>query len=386
MKRLMKTQILIVIAAVAAFCGNAFAAVPAPGSTETKEMLIWWEQNVRYKALNEKLDRTLQKLDAACSRVSDTQSAAEKRQKKALRANEAKLHAELAEIQAQLATLREQLAALQSAEGNALQNALAASDAKSQKTAAELRENFGAELGKLQEKQNADRAALAGAIGDTAAAGKGDLQKISVVAAVVALVLVAAGTLIAIFLSRKIGRSKTALAETDKALGDVRSAQGTIAQTLSKLQEASVALDGKLLEILEKQLEAAKTASAVPAPNSVPAPAPEPSAPDHSFPLKIADEIARIEKNLSRMDSSVKGHKQLMRTVQRMKDNFRVNGYEIVDMLGKPFDDRMIVTASFKEDETLPQGTRVITGIEKPQVNFNGKMIRIAEITVSQNI
>lgn len=384
----MKTQILIVIAAVAAFCGNAFAAVPAPGSAETKEMLIWWEQNVRYKALNEKLDRTLQKLDAACSRVSDAQSAAEKRQKKALRANEAKLHAELAEIQAQLATLREQLATLQSAEGNALQNALAASDAKSQKTAAELRENFGAELGKLQEKQNADRAALAGAIGDTAAAGKGDLRKISVVAAVVALILVAAGTLIAIFLSRKIGRSKTALAETDKALGDVRSAQGTIAQTLSKLQEASVALDGKLLEILEKQLEAAKTASAVPAPNSVPAPVPtpEPSATDHSFPLKIADEIARIETNLSRMDTSVRGHKQLMRTVQRMKDNFRVNGYEIVDMLGKPYDEGMKVIADFTIDESLPRGAQIIRGIRKPQVNFNGKMIQAAEITVAQNI
>ena len=376
----MKTQILIVIAAVAAFCGNAFAAVPAPGSAETKEMLVWWEQNVRYKALNEKLDRTLQKLDAACSRVSDAQSAAEKRQKKALRANEAKLHAGLAEIQAQLATLREQLAALQSAEGNALQNALAASDAKSQKTAAELRENFGAELGKLQEKQNADRAALAGAIGDTAAAGKGDLRKISVAAAVVALFLVAAGTLIAIFLSRKIGRSKTALAETDKALGDVRSAQGTIAQTLSKLQEASVALDGKLLEILEKQLEAAKTASAVPAP------APDLSAPDHSFPLKIADEIARIETNLSRMDTSVRGHKQLMRTVQRMKDNFRVNGYEIVDMLGKPYDEGMKVIADFTIDESLPLGAQIIRGIRKPQVNFNGKMIQAAEITVAQNI
>ena len=69
-----------------------------------------------------------------------------------------------------------------------------------------------------------------------------------------------------------------------------------------------------------------------------------------------------------------------------MEDNLLANGYELVDMLGKPYNDGMKVTANFIEDEDLEQGTQIITGIIKPQINFNGKMIQSAQITVSQNI
>ena len=69
-----------------------------------------------------------------------------------------------------------------------------------------------------------------------------------------------------------------------------------------------------------------------------------------------------------------------------MKDNLLANGYELVDMLGKPYNDGMKVTANFIEDEDLEEGTQIITGIIKPQINFNGKMIQSAQITVSQNI
>lgn len=107
---------------------------------------------------------------------------------------------------------------------------------------------------------------------------------------------------------------------------------------------------------------------------------------DHSLALKVADEIVRIELNLSRMDSSIKGYKQLAKAVQRIKDNFQANGYEIVDMLGKPYNDGMKVIANFVSDENIEQGKQIITGVIKPQINYNGKMIQSAQITVSQNI
>lgn len=69
-----------------------------------------------------------------------------------------------------------------------------------------------------------------------------------------------------------------------------------------------------------------------------------------------------------------------------MKDNLSANGYEIVDMLGKPYNQGMKVTANFIEDENLEQGQQIITGIIKPQINYKGKMIQAAQITVSQNI
>lgn len=107
--------------------------------------------------------------------------------------------------------------------------------------------------------------------------------------------------------------------------------------------------------------------------------------PDHSLALKIANEITRVETNLSRMDTSIKGYRQLQASVKRIKDNLLANGYEIVDLLGKPYDDRMKVEANFIPDDSLEEGQQIITNVIKPQVNYKGVMIQAAQITVSQN-
>lgn len=99
----------------------------------------------------------------------------------------------------------------------------------------------------------------------------------------------------------------------------------------------------------------------------------------------LADRITFMEMTLYKMDSSVRGHKQLSRSITQMKDNLKANGYELVDMLGKEYHEGMKVTANFIEDENLPEGKQVITGIIKPQINYKGKMIQSAQITVSQN-
>lgn len=100
----------------------------------------------------------------------------------------------------------------------------------------------------------------------------------------------------------------------------------------------------------------------------------------------LADRITFMEMTLYKMDNSVRGHKQLSKSIKQMKDNLLVNGYELVDMLGKDYHEGMKVTANFVEDEELPEGKQIITGIIKPQINYEGKMIQSAQITVSQNI
>ncbi len=100
----------------------------------------------------------------------------------------------------------------------------------------------------------------------------------------------------------------------------------------------------------------------------------------------LADRITFMEMTLYKMDSSVRGHKQLSRSIKQMKDNLLANGYELVDMLGKDYHEGMKVTANFVENEDLQQGKQIITGIIKPQINYKGKMIQSAQITVSQNI
>lgn len=99
----------------------------------------------------------------------------------------------------------------------------------------------------------------------------------------------------------------------------------------------------------------------------------------------LADRITFMEMTLYKMDSSVRGHKQLSRSIKQMKDNLLANGYELVDMLGKPYHEGMKVTANFVEDDKLADGQQIITGIIKPQINYKGKMIQPAQITVSRN-
>lgn len=156
------------------------------------------------------------------------------------------------------------------------------------------------------------------------------------------------------------------------SMSEVRKAQEALQIAQSKIQEDSVKLDNQMLALMERKMNA----------NPVIASADT----DHSLALKVADEIVRIELNLSRMDASVKGYKQLTKAVERIKNNFQANGYEIIDMLGKPYNEGMKVIANFVLDETLKEGEQIITGVTKPQINFNGKMIQSAQITVSQNI
>lgn len=156
------------------------------------------------------------------------------------------------------------------------------------------------------------------------------------------------------------------------SMSEVRKAQDALQLAQSKIQEDSVKLDNQMLALMERQMNSA--------------PAKTSAETDHSLALKVADEIVRIEVNLSRMDASVKGYKQLAKAVERIKNNFQANGYEIIDMLGKPYNEGMKVVANFVPDETLKEGEQFITGVTKPQINYNGKMIQSAQITVSQNI
>lgn len=109
--------------------------------------------------------------------------------------------------------------------------------------------------------------------------------------------------------------------------------------------------------------------------------------PDHSLALKLASEINLIERNISLMEKSTKGLKQLERSVEKLKDNLKANGYEMPELLGKQYHQGMkvIVTSSIP-DENLDKGSEVITKVLIPQVNYNDKMIQTAQLEVSVGI
>lgn len=176
--------------------------------------------------------------------------------------------------------------------------------------------------------------------------------------------LIIAG-LIFFLLSKKINSSKS-------------NVESQILETRTTLEEEAIKLDDKLLEILNTQLKLQSIPVAAPT-----APPPSSNGKDHKLALKVADEIIRIQKNLTRMDENTKGLKQLSASVQRIQDNFAANGYELVDMIGKDYNEGMKVTANFVPNEDLPTGKQVISRIIKPQVNYNEEMIQAAQIEVS---
>ena len=167
-------------------------------------------------------------------------------------------------------------------------------------------------------------------------------------------------------LRKKINRGTTTI---DK----IRSAQEGLETAQKAMQEESVKLDSKLVELLDKQINSSIKEN-------------KEQKVDHSFALKVGNEIAKIETNLSKMDPEVKGYKQLKQALNHIKDNFNAHGYEIVELLGLDYNDGMPFEAQFVPDDTLPEGKRIISGITRLQINYNGIMIQSAKITVRQNI
>jgi predicted RNase H-like nuclease (RuvC/YqgF family) len=155
--------------------------------------------------------------------------------------------------------------------------------------------------------------------------------------------------------------------------------ESQIRNTKKSLEEESLKLDSKLVEVLETQLKLKQEEKQIVSVNSN-------AEIDHSLALKVADEIVRMQKNISKMDEETKGLKPLVKGIERIQANFASNGYEMVNLLNKDFDERMnIDVINFITDENLTEGRKIITSVIKPQVNYNDVLIQRAQVDVSQN-
>lgn len=140
------------------------------------------------------------------------------------------------------------------------------------------------------------------------------------------------------------------------------------------LEAQSIKLDNQLIEILEKKMKAESESKLANA------------APDHSLPLKVADEIVRIQNNIDRMDPSDKNVTRLNKALDRMKTSFTAYGYEIVDMRGQEYTDNMPFEVRFIPDDEIEEGKRIISGMDRLMVRYNGKMIQAPILAVRQNV
>jgi cell division septum initiation protein DivIVA len=151
-------------------------------------------------------------------------------------------------------------------------------------------------------------------------------------------------------------------------------------KTKTSIEESLVKELGKQTSLLESELQLLaqqKTASPVSANTE----------PDHSLALRVAGEITIIERNLSLMDSNVKGYKQLKKSVEKLKDNLLANGYEIIELHGKPYHPGLPVTIiNSYPDENLEKDQEIISKILVPAVRYNDKIIQSAQVEVSVGV
>ena len=158
---------------------------------------------------------------------------------------------------------------------------------------------------------------------------------------------------------------KSKVTEQRDSLSLVKGAQ-------EKLENESIQLDKNLIQVLEQKLEASNLQ-----PQAV-------DEADHSLALTVGNEIHRMGNRLKTMDESSHAVKVLNNRLEKLEEEINDKGYEIVDLEGKQFDAGMTVQSRFVSDSNLKDGESKITRVIKPQINFKGKLIQLADVEVSQ--
>lgn len=154
---------------------------------------------------------------------------------------------------------------------------------------------------------------------------------------------------------------------------------------IEQLSKTKLSIEESLIKEFNKQTELMDTLGRKLKMNQLEAN--DKSEPEHSLALKLASEINLIERNINLMDAGTKGLKQLIRSVEKLKDNLAANGYEIPELLGKKYHQGMnVIVITSIPDENLQKEEEIITKILIPQVNYNDKMIQPAQIEVSVGI
>ena len=176
------------------------------------------------------------------------------------------------------------------------------------------------------------------------------------------------GVLSAILLSGLLYWLLSKRQQTDKTHVEIQ-----LSNAKKSIEEEQIQINTKLTELYNGQMELLRQERKANPSNEI----------DHSLALKVADEIVKMQMNLAHMDSKIRGHRHLSIAVGNVFDNFKANGYEIIDLLNKPYNDGMNMQATKEPDPSLKEGEQVIRRIIKPEIHFNNKIIQHAQVIVA---
>ncbi len=160
-----------------------------------------------------------------------------------------------------------------------------------------------------------------------------------------------------------------------KRIGKGTSEIESIRSENKKLEEQTVQLDNRLAELLERQLKTDQNLQNI-------SQKPE-DAPDHSLAISVANEMARIEQNLSFMDPKTKGVSQLRNRAVAIAASLKDKGYEIPNLIGVEYKEGDNMEVVMEEDDTIEPDKMIIRRVNRPCVLYKGKMIQCAKVVVA---
>ena len=145
-----------------------------------------------------------------------------------------------------------------------------------------------------------------------------------------------------------------------------------IMETRIKMEEETIKLDARLVEILEKQIQLTELKPAV-----------KDEEIDHSIFIKVANEIQRMRRRITNMPDDTKGIGALKNALRRLEEGLNDNEYELIDLTGQEYNDGITTDARFIPSDKVKTGKEIITKTIKPQVNYKGILVQISQIEVS---
>ena len=148
-----------------------------------------------------------------------------------------------------------------------------------------------------------------------------------------------------------------------------------IEKTRHHFESESIKLDTKLVELLEKQLKISSLDKSTASGND--------KARDHSLAKRVGEEIHRMRNRIAALPQDIKGITPLVKSLERLESQFNDDGYELIDLKGRPFVDGLAVKAIFVPSDDVGKDERIITKVIKPRIDYNGIIIQESEIEVS---
>ena len=106
----------------------------------------------------------------------------------------------------------------------------------------------------------------------------------------------------------------------------------------------------------------------------------------HDLAKLFINKISFMQMTFLHMDESTKGLKQLKYASEQLVTELKNFGYEVPVLINSVYQDGLNINVNFVNSDTVPRGSRIITNVQKPAIYYNGEMIQLAEVTVTQNM